>query len=203
MTLKEIATIRTGLILKRKTAKEETMKENGAIYKYLTLKSITQYGEVDLNELGEFIADRQLESKYLIQKNDIIMRLTYPYTVFFASEETLGIVITSNFASIRMESDSFLSSYLCWYLNSPPILKKLQKSSRSEVLSSVGVQAIATLPLVEIPFHLQKQLGTLYQLQRREQVLLEIIATKKQLYLTTLLESVHRKNCKKENENDK
>ena len=76
MKLRDLAIVRSGLVLSRKQSKEQTNYQ----YPLLNLRCIQPEGTVNLNEADIYMATEPLKEEYLSQKNDIIIRLTAPYT---------------------------------------------------------------------------------------------------------------------------
>lgn len=112
MKLRDLASVRSGLVLSRKQSKERTSDR----YPLLNLRCIRQEGSVDLGEADVYEAKEPLKDEYLTQSGDIIVRLTAPYTAVLIDETTTGMVISSNFVVIRTESGLLLPEYLFWLL---------------------------------------------------------------------------------------
>ena len=94
-----ISKITSGLLTSRKLNKVEEI-EKGEIYKQLNLKSTIQTGTIDLSEVDEFNSKEKIDSKYITQVDDIIMRLTNPNNSILITEKEKDILITSLFVKI-------------------------------------------------------------------------------------------------------
>ena len=82
MKLSDIASVKTGLVLSRKQAKD---KEKGIEYRLLNLKAVTNNCEINMNELIAYYAEEELPSNYLTQTGDVIIKTSEPYTAVYRS----------------------------------------------------------------------------------------------------------------------
>ena len=99
MKLGELATVRSGLVLSRKQAREgKPVKRQ---YPLLSFRAIHPNGYIDMEQLDGFDAAEQLSPEYLTQIGDVIIRLTSPYTAVLIDEASAGMVVSSNFVIIR------------------------------------------------------------------------------------------------------
>ena len=106
-------TVRSGLVLSRKLARENPVQR----YRLLNLRSITPEGYIDLKEADVFDAKETLPREYLSQVGDIVIRLSAPYTAVLIDEESEGMVVSSNFVIVRTDPQVLLPDYLYWLLN--------------------------------------------------------------------------------------
>ena len=177
MEINQISEIQTGLVLARKRAKskdKETIK-----YKLLTLKSFDPTGILNPEFLDEFVSDSQLEKKYFTKKNDIIIRLTSPYTALVIESDSEGIVIPSNFAIIRLMNNLFQPGYVALYLNSKETNKFFQQSAISTTIPLIKTSFLKNVNIGEKPLDMQKRIVELKKLQHKEDMLLNNLKQEK------------------------
>ena len=108
MRLGDMAEVRSGLVLARKSSRTPTEYA----YPLLNLRSMKDAGYIGMGNLDLFFAAEALHTEYLSQTGDIIVRLSAPYTAVLIEEETAGMVICSNFVMIRTDPQQLLPSYL-------------------------------------------------------------------------------------------
>lgn len=176
MKLGEIVNIRTGLILSRKKSNVQTKYR----YRLLNLKSIDPQGYINKEELDVFDAKEQLNTEYLTKTNDIIIRLSQPYTAVLIDKETEKMVISSNFLIIRNSSKNLLPAYLHWFLNTEKVKRNAYKSATSNMLSAITPQYYNELSIIMPPKEKQSTIANLFTLSQREQILLEQLKNEKQ-----------------------
>lgn len=82
MKLQDLASVRSGLVLSRKQAKEASEYR----YPLINLRCIQQEGTIQLKEADIYEAKEPLKEEYLSQSGDIIVRLTAPYTAVLIDE---------------------------------------------------------------------------------------------------------------------
>ena len=131
MKLNEIASVRSGLVLSRKLARE------GTKYPLLTLRSINPDGYINLAKTDVFDAKEELAKEYLTQEGDIVIRLSTPYTAVYIDKASEGIVVSSNFVIIRTDNKVLLPEYLYWLLNTAKVKHEMFESSSSNMLGAV------------------------------------------------------------------
>lgn len=194
MRLGNIATVRSGLVLSRKLSREPTKYR----YPLLNLRSIDPGGYIDVDLLDVFDAVEQLAAEYLTQKDDVVIRLSAPYTSVLISDELTGIVISSNFAVIRPDKNIISAEYLFWLLSMPNAKRKIFENTSSNMLGAIKPKFFADFEIEPLPLNKQIEIATINKLARRESFLLTELAKEKEKYHAAIIERLHgkmRKEC--------
>ena len=186
MLLGELASLRTGLVIARKQAKEESRYK----YKLLNLKSMDPDGRIRKEELDIFTAVEKLQPYYLTQPGDVIIRLSKPYTAVLIDQETEGLVISSYFLIIKANSDVLNPGYLYWLLNTKKITNDIYRQSTSNMLGMVHKEYFMNLRIVLLPLEQQKRIAKLNFLAKREHILLQELATQKEIFNTAVINKI-------------
>ena len=181
--------MRSGLVLKRKEAKPD---QPSIVYRALNLRSIIPNGYLDATQLDLFSASEVLSPDYLTHEGDIVIRLTAPYTAILIDKSTAGIIITSNFVVIRVDSKLMLPSYLAWLLNTPKQKKQIYESATGNMLSAINAKYYANLNLTLLPIDDQRKIAKLNQLAQRETKLLLRLAEEKAKYYAEMIDAAQR-----------
>ena len=188
MKLGTVATIRSGLVLSRKLSRELSPFR----YPLLNLRAIHPDGYILPGSLEVFYATEPLRQEYLTQQGDIIIRLSIPYTAILIDANMVGMVVSSNFAIIRLNQDYMLPEYLLWLLNTPDIQKKIYESSSSNMLSAVRPTFFAELEILPLTLSGQEKIAKLYLLAKRETRLLKKLADEKERYYAAVIDRVQK-----------
>lgn len=188
MKLGELGTVRSGLVLARKQSKGKSEYR----YSLLNLRSVLPDGRVDKSQVEVFYTVEPLKQEYISQKGDLIVRLTAPYTAVLIDDETAGMVISSHFLVIRIDSNLVLPEYLFWLLNSSKVKRQMFGSATGNVLGAVKTSYLAEFDLKVIPLEQQRKLAELNFLAKRECQLLKELAEQKKKYNACLLEQVYQ-----------
>ena len=115
MLLENIATIRTGVVTTRKKADKNAPKIHE--YKLLNLKCAASAGYLDLQYAETFKTTDLLKSKYFTQMDDILVRLSAPYTaIMITRNEWYHYLVPSHFAIIRVDKAVASPEYILWIL---------------------------------------------------------------------------------------
>lgn len=180
ITLGKISDISTGVVLRRKEASEHNYKE---LYKQLTVKSLHEDGYIIDEELNTFYSSEKLDSKYLTQLGDIIIRLSSPNIAVTIDNRSKDLVISSLFARIRLESDLILAEYLSIFINSKYMKSFFERNAAGVVLKTIKTSALKEIKINILPVNEQKRIIDLYKLTLKEKTLfMELMELKKDYY---------------------
>ena len=189
MKLQDLASVRSGLVLSRKQAKEPSEYR----YPLINLRCIQQEGTIQLKEADIYEAKEPLKEEYLSQSGDIIVRLTAPYTAVLIDETTSGMVVSSNFVVIRVEDKSLLPEYLFWLLNTEKIKRKIYENATSNMLGAVNARFLADFELVLLSEEDQCNISQFNLLAKRERQLLRMLAEEKEKYYAGVLNQAYKR----------
>ena len=183
MKLGEIASVRSGLVLSRKLARENPAQR----YRLLNLRSITPEGYIDLNETDVFDAKETLPREYLSQVGDIVIRLSAPYTAVLVDEESEGMVVSSNFVIVRTDPQELLPEFLYWLLNTSEVKHRMFENSSSNMLGAVKPKFFADYEITPLPIPEQQKIAAINALAKTESKLLRQLANAKEQYYESIL----------------
>lgn len=189
MKLQDFASVRSGLVLSRKQAKEPI----GYPYRSINLRAIQPDASINLSEVDVYQAKEPLKPEYLSQIGDIIVRLTAPYTAVLVDETTEGMVISSNFVVIRIKSEKLFPEYLFWLLNTQSVKRDIYENATSNMLGAVNAKFLAEIEMALLPIEEQHKLAQLYLTSRREIRLLRELAEEKERYYAKFLDQTYKK----------
>lgn len=191
MILEDVATIRTGVVTTRKKAceKDQTVYR----YKLLNLKCASSAGYLDLQYIEELPAVESLKSEYFTQMDDIIVRLSTPYTaIMITKEEWCGYLVPSHFAIIRVRKDVASPEYILWLLKRESTRQKiLQNISGSGAFGTINSKFFNSLPVRNLPLSKQQMIGRMQVLSEKEQELLHKLAHQKETYNKLLVDKIY------------
>ena len=184
MKLQDLASVRSGLVLSRKQAKEPSEYR----YPLINLRCIQQEGTIQLKAADIYEAKEPLKEEYLSQSGDIIVRLTA-----LIDETTSGMVVSSNFVVIRVEDKSLLPEYLFWLLNTEKIKRKIYENATSNMLGAVNARFLADFELVLLSEEDQCKISQFNLLAKRERQLLRMLAEEKEKYYAGVLNQAYKR----------
>ena len=187
MKLGEIASVRSGLVLSRKLARENPVQR----YRLLNLRSITPEGYIDLKEADVFDAKETLTREYLSQVGDIVIRLSAPYTAVLIDEESEGMVVSSNFVIVRTDPQVLLPDYLYWLLNTSEVKHRMFENSSSNMLGAVKPKFFADYEITPLPISEQQKIAAIHALAKAESKLLRQLANVKEQYYESILHNTY------------
>ncbi len=187
MKLIKMSEVQTGLVLVRKRADDN---RDAHKYRMLTLKSFEPQGWINEGEVDVFYSKEKLDSKYLTNKGDIIIRLTTPYTAICINDKQEGLVIPSNFAIIRLKKQIFIPEFVALFLNSEIIEKQFFKSSISTTIPLIKTTHLRDMEIPDKTIDIQKKIVELNQLQVKEKILLSRLMKEKEKLAKTSINKI-------------
>ena len=199
MNLGTVAAIRSGLVLSRKLSREISSYR----YPLLNLRAIHPDGYILPDSLEVFYATELLRQEYLTQQGDIIIRLSIPYTAILIDTDMTGMVVSSNFAIIRLNQKYMLPEYLLWLLNTPDTKRKIYENSSSNMLSAVRPTYFAELEVLLLPLADQEKIAKLNLLAKQEIQLLKKLADEKERYYVAVIEHAQKNMRRKIHDDQK
>ncbi|MDR3291959.1 MAG: hypothetical protein LBT10_07435 [Methanobrevibacter sp.] len=177
--LKDIAEIFTGMVVKRfernESLNDDEIEEE---YYYMTLNNLKD-NNIDLNNL-EPIKPNKIVNKYLLQQNDIIIKLSSPYSVALVDfrDKSLekfkdkNIFLSSNFAVLR-DLSYFNPKYLSFILNTNNTKKQIYKYETKTPIQTISIKDLKEIKISYIDIKKQEKYGELLSLLHKRQVLKE------------------------------
>ena len=188
MKLGNIATVRSGLVLSRKQAREPS----DIRYPLLNLRSINPGGYIEADQLDVFVAAEYLSPEYLSQIGDVIVRLTAPYTAILIDKVTAGMVISSNFVIIRADRRELLPEYLFWLINTPKVKRSIYENTSSNMLGAVKAKFFSDFEFPLLSIDKQQQIAAMNELALKETKLLRKLADGKECYYSLLIDRAYK-----------
>lgn len=188
MKLGNIATVRSGLVLSRKQAREPS----DIRYPLLNLRSINPGGYIEADQLDVFDAAEYLSPEYLSQIGDVIVRLTAPYTAILIDKVTAGMVISSNFVIIRADRRELLPEYLFWLINTPKVKRSIYENTSSNMLGAIKAKYFSDFEVPFLPIAKQQQIAAMNELALKETKLLRQLADEKKRYYSLLIDRTYK-----------
>lgn len=200
MLLENIATIRTGIVATRKKADENATKIHE--YKLLNLKCAASAGYLDLQYAETFKTTDLLKQEYFTQMDDILVRLSAPYTaIMITHEDWCHYLVPSHFAIIRVDKAVASPEYILWILKRESTRQKiLQNISGSGAFGTISSKFFSALPIRDLPLNEQQLIGKIQLLSEKELELLHKLTAQKEIYnkllVNKIYDSVKRSNQK-------
>lgn len=196
--LSDVAEIRTGFM----TTRNKNSGKDGKKFKYklLNLKCIDNFGFINTSMVEDFESHEKLKSDFLTSTGDILIRLSYPYTVVFIDKkEHCGLLVPSHFAIVRA-NDPASAKYVFWALRRAKSRAALmQKSASTVALPVVTKIQIEEIVIPRFSEEKQKLIGNIFISAEKEFELTMQLANEKRSFYSAILEQL---NDKLNGEND-
>ncbi len=176
--LKDIASIRTGVVTSRKRATFDS--QNVYEYKLLNLHCIRNNGKLDISSAESFYANEKLNEDFITKPSDILIRLSAPYSSAIIEQESTNLLVPSHFAIIRLKESSFNPYFVLWQLRQKNAMQLIYRNiSGTAQFGTINSGLFANLPIKRLSEERQNSFGKLFKLTEKEQELLTRIASEK------------------------
>lgn len=189
MKLEKMAFVRSGLVLGRKQAKDQTEYR----YPFLNLRCIQPDGSVDTSLCETFHANEYLNPEYLTHEGDVVIRLTAPYTAVLITRTLEGFVIPSSFIVVRTKTDILLPEYLVWLLNSQLSKRQIYDGAATNMLGGIKPRFFAEVDIDPLPTEQQRAIAQLSALAQQEAKLLRELVAEKEKYYDLTINKIYNK----------
>lgn len=150
MILNDMAEIFSGLSYRR------YLDENGEDFKVIVQRSIKKDG--DLSDFEEISLKSNIKERYFTHKNDVLMKMTYPYDVVCVKEENL--VISERIAIIRLK-EGYDPEFIAHLLTNAHIKKQLHELGGSGKIPHTSLKEIKQLQIIVPDLKTQMKYGEL------------------------------------------
>ena len=188
MKLKEIADIRTGLVLSRKRA---SLSANIQIrYRQITLKSFSASTSLVLDDTDEFVSAQEIADTYLSRVGDVLVRLREPITAVYIDKYTEDMIVPSLMCIIRVKNSDIYAEYLANYINSITVKKMLGREIKGTTIAAIKTRDLEDLEVILPPLSEQKSVVEFLKLSRIETELLERLKKQKEQFSQRVLNKI-------------
>jgi len=188
LKLKEIASIRTGLVLSRKKA--SPYDEQKRRYQQITLKSFSNTTTLQRQYFDEFLSTESIDDKYISRVGDVVVRLRKPNVAAYIDENSAGLVIPSLMCIVRVKESSVNSAYLAHYLNSSPVRKMLEREIKGTTIPMIKTKDLENLDVVLPSLEVQNKTVELMRLSAKEIELTEKLKQQKKQFSQAVLDKI-------------
>lgn len=200
MFLKDVAIIRTGVVLARKRANSDEIEQMEELegkapeYFALNLKCVTDSGEIDFSKSELLCTKEPLSDTFLAQEDDILVRLSAPYTSVLITGEYAGLLVPSHFAIIRVLPEEADAAFIFHFLQDKSTKQQiLQNANGSSFLGTINSGFFATIQIPDVSLEKQKIIGNMVRQAKLEQFLLKHLAEKKLKLRQLTIEAAYKK----------
>ncbi|MDO6827932.1 restriction endonuclease subunit S [Poseidonibacter sp. 1_MG-2023] len=184
--MNHLTTIKTGLVLSRKKASQQS--EFKKDYNVISLKSFSENGYYNHSFAEDFTANEEIKEENLLQKGDILIRLREPNIAVYIDEDYTDTIISSLAAIIRTKKCDVNPLFLVNYLNSSYIKRQLY--SQGSAVSMLNVKFIGELEIILPPKETQNKVAEIQALSNKEINLLNQLIEEKQKYTSKVFETI-------------
>lgn len=179
MKLCEMADISMGILLTRER------NENGQNkYKLFDIKNYEEN-----NKYESFCTEKNFDEK-LTKEHDILFRLVYPNKLVYIGKEQEGLLVSSQFCTIRTNKDILNPNFLKWYLESKSGKEKIVLELKGSSIQKISVAALRNIEIPQIEIEKQRNIKDLIELWEKEKDTLELLIKNKEKLYNSIIEEI-------------
>lgn len=150
-----------GQIMSRVTANIDKGEEGFRSVRVVIPKAIHPDGTIDAKEMPEELLKTEPDSKKMVKKGDIVMKLSTPYDAAIVDEDSEGGIVPSFCAIVKYGKD-IDPGYLLAFLNSEYCKDQLRLQVTGSIMTVLSVGKIANIMFPLPPLAEQKQIGNAF-----------------------------------------
>lgn len=184
--LKDIAKIKTGLVINRKKA--DRSEDDKFHYKLVSLKSFNENAIYYNIFADEFISNEQIKDDYKVQQGDILLRLREPNFAVFIDKEYKDLIYSSLMVCVKLQDDRFDPHFIAHYLNGNIVKKALSSELSGTTIPMIKVADVNEIEIPLISLDKQKNIVKYLKLAHQENELLQNLINQKQKDLKKIFE---------------
>jgi len=185
MRVGECVSVRTGLVFSRKEASPDAGSHK---YCALSLKAVTENGQILMTEVEDYYASEALKREYFTRVGDVLLRLSAPYIAVLINESNSNLLIPAHFAILRI-TKMLDPHYLHWWLTKNK-KRFYQMASGGTMMGTISSGYIADMTIEPPPLEQQQTISSLLELANREQQLLFTLSEKKKCLIDAVLSEI-------------
>ena len=184
-----LANVHSGVVLSRKQAPKEY--SSAILYKRLTLRSLSETGNIIKEELEDYLTREKIDSSLLTKPEDVLVRLCMPINPVYLENEPEGVIIPSQIAVIRIiDTAKIIPAYLRWYLSQKSVFDALQAAEHGTAQRTIKIKSILSLDIEVTPLDIQQQIGKIDILSRQREKLYQDLMVQERLQTEKVLASI-------------
>ena len=132
--------------------------------------------------LDDYNSIELLDDRYITKENDILIRLSNPYTAIQVKAEQEGYVIPSLFAIVRPNQNEIDSGYLSFILNNDMIKQSYFKNAMGTTIPVIRMQTIRETQIPLVSTSEQHKISKISDLMIKEKRLRQQLTLEKEIY---------------------
>ena len=162
-------------------------------HRLIQIKDFREGGSIDSDSLSWIVPDREPD-RYRVREGDVLFSSRGKYNAAYVLENDPGDALAGgNLFVVRLKKENILPEYLAWSLNQPVMREEIRGRMMGSNIPYISKKAFEQLEILVPPLEAQRRICDLISLQRQEQRLLAILATKReQLVQAVCYRAVHR-----------
>tara|TARA_R110000868_G_scaffold144960_4_gene364498 strand:+ start:12632 stop:13240 length:609 start_codon:yes stop_codon:yes gene_type:complete len=180
--LKQIAAVQMGHSFRSRL--EPDSKGNVSV---IQMKDLTDDNRLNDQQLVQ-IDMKHLKDQHRVEINDLAFRSRGQTNTAALINLPLNLaVIAAPLLRIRVESDTIMPAYLCWFINQASSQSVLRSKATGTAMRMIGKPALEELEVVLPSLDIQKKIIALHDLSINEQTLTKALAKNKALFIEGML----------------
>ena len=166
-----IKEIRSGAVLSR--IKQSSKEPEGKTCKVITIRSLGNGNGIEEDLLEKININDVITNRHLSAENDVILRLSYPFTAVVIKSSTRDLVIPSNLCILRGIDKKVLPEYLCIFLNSSIAKKQFSVFTSQSTIPTIKIGMVGEIDIEIPPLETQQKVINFENTYRKRKELLE------------------------------
>jgi len=181
INLSSIAKIQVGYQARGKV--EENLDGNFII---IRPQDFDSNGKLNIDQAMRFFPSFNIDPKnYLITDGDILVQARgQNHSAYLIDKEVINAVASNSFYIVRIRNDAnIVPSYLAWWINQPKVQGYFEREQGLSTIPFISKSVLLKTKIIVPSISIQKRIGELIMLWKKEQELLQQLTEKKEILI--------------------
>lgn len=142
--------------------------------------------QVQWSNLTRFTPSGAITKSEIRQRDILFLARGQENFAFLISHDTRNVLASNSFYTLRVRTEVVLPEFLLWWLNQTPAQEYIKLNRSGSSLPFLSVTALSRLEVPILEFEIQRKIGELELLRKKEADLLDLYLTKKSTLIKTV-----------------
>ncbi|MFZ3070587.1 MAG: hypothetical protein WA110_05655 [Anaerolineaceae bacterium] len=148
-------------------------------YFLLQARDLDKLRQIDWSNLTRFTPSGAISKSEIRQSDVLFLARGQDNFAYLISHDTRNVLASNSFYILRAKTEIVLPEFLAWWLNQTPAQEYIKLNRSGSSLPFLSVSALSCLEVPIPVLEMQRKIGVLEMLRKKEADLLDLYLTKK------------------------
>ncbi len=155
-------------------------------YFLLQARDLDRLHQIDWSNLTRFTPSGAITKSEIRQRDILFLARGQENFAYLISHDTRNVLASNSFYILRVRTEVVLPEFLLWWMNQTPAQEYIKLNRSGSSLPFLSVSALSRLEVPIPDIEMQRKIGELELLRKKETDLLDLYLTKKSALIKTV-----------------